>query len=157
MNYPSTLDYSLVRKKACGSEPYYCTYETTMKKSQIPRINTFPYPFYFVSNPLSDEVTINPRRAGWSKELVKGKSPIKPDKYPNHCFQSGCKTIYTELGPETDEIDLPYYSGKSAVTKSCGAGAEKPAAPSGKGSAVPPASSGGKGGCSRNKCINLYR
>ena len=111
-----------------GTEPYYGTYDYTLKNSEIPRVNTFPYPFYFVGNPVTDEPNVYLRRAGWSKEHVKGKSPVKPDRYPKHCFQASCKTTYTELVPEQKASG----SGGSTGGKS-------------------------GGGCSRSSCINLYR
>lgn len=95
-------------KKACGTEPYYGTYESTYKNSQIPRINIFPYPYYFVSNPLSNEPSVHPRRAGWSKQETNGLlHPVK-DKYPQHCFQAPCKTLYT-----ISKNEIPKDGGKT--------------------------------------------
>jgi hypothetical protein len=73
------------------------TYEDTRNYSSIPRINIFPYPFYFISSPFSDEPTINPRRAGWSPQYVFQNESLQPDKpITNNCFQSACNTTYTK-------------------------------------------------------------
>lgn len=117
-----------IERKAFSTEPTYGTYWDTKRFSEIPRMNIFPYPFYFVSNPLSDEATVYPRRAGWSPEFSYPQRPLPTDVYPGHCFQTPCNTTITR------ELPPPPPPGAA----SGGAG-------------------GGGGGCVPSKCINLDR
>jgi hypothetical protein len=135
--------------KAYSSYATYGTYESTRKHSQLERINVFPYPFYFEGNPFSDEPIVNPRRAGWSPQVLKPEPVLKPDPYPNHCFQAACNTRYTdELPPASSgSADAPSKAGKPAgATKPAGTGlASKPVVPS-------PSDR-----CALKRCINVYR
>lgn len=87
----------LIERKAFGTEPTYGTYWDTKKYSQIERINIFPYPFYFVSNPMQDYATVNQRRAGWSSQYIFPSTPVPPDTNPKHCFQAPCNTTYSKI------------------------------------------------------------
>jgi hypothetical protein len=130
-------------RKAYSSCATYGTYDSTRKHSQIKRMNIFPYPFYFEGNPFSDEPNINPRRAGWSPQLLKPEPILTPDPYPNHCFQAACNTRYT------DEVTPAPPAGAS------GGKSTKPVAPSpqpGKPSVPSPLDR-----CALNRCINTYR
>jgi len=129
-----------IQHKAYNACPSYGTYQGTEYGSKIERMNIFPYPFYFVSNPFSDEPTVNPRRAGWSPQYIKPEPQLKPDPYPNHCFQAACNTRFT------DEV-VPM-----APT---GAGATKASAPAPAGSKPVVPSPSDK--CATSRCINLYR
>lgn len=131
-----------INHKAYSSCASYGTYEEVLNHSQIERFNVFPYPFYFNSNPFSEEPTINPRRAGWSPQISKPSPILTPDPYPNHCFQVPCNTRFT------DEI--------SAAPGGAGAkGKSAPVAPIAPPSKPPiPAPSDR---CSTNRCIVLYR
>jgi len=97
-----------IQRKAFSTEPTYGTYWDTKRFSEIPRVNIFPYPFYFVSNPLSDEATVYPRRAGWSPEFFSPQRAPVTDNYPRHCFQTPCNTNNTR------ELPSPGSSGSSA-------------------------------------------
>lgn len=121
--------------KAFSTEPSYGTYQTTRQYSRIPRENIFPYPFYFVSNPFSDEPQVHPRRAGWSPQVPAPRPPLEVDAYPNHCFQAACNTNYTAERPPAAAgagVPAPKRDGK--------AGAGGPAMP-----------------CTQSNCINVYR
>lgn len=130
--------------KTYSSDPHYATYQSVRGGSQIPRINVFPYPFYFSSNPFSDEPSVNPRRAGWSPQTIRPQPRVEPDPYPKHCFQSACNTRFT------DEVSAAPPMG--AAAKSAGPPAAAPAA--GPAKPVPPTPSDR---CALNRCINLYR
>ena len=87
----------LIYNKCTNTNPTYGTIQD-LSYNQIPRINTFPYPFYFVSNPLSDYPSVNERRSGWSPELIyrnDNSSNFDEDDGPKHCFQSACNTTFT--------------------------------------------------------------
>ena len=91
-----------IHNKSTNTNPTYGTIED-IQSNEIPRLNIFPYPFYFVSNPLSEYPTVNDRRAGWSPEIVipsqlykKVNDDERDDyDYPKHCFQSACNTTFT--------------------------------------------------------------
>lgn len=87
-------------KKAYSSDPSFGTYQHTFKYSQIPRENIFPYPFYFVSNPFSENARVNDRRAGWSRQHYTPEPEIPRDPYPQHCFQPPCNTVHTRQKTE---------------------------------------------------------
>lgn len=132
-----------IQHKAYNSCPTYGTYQGTEKGSQIARMNIFPYPFYFVSNPFSDEPSVNPRRAGWSPQHIKPEPELQPDPYPNHCFQAACNTRYTD-----EVVPMPSAGSASGAKSSAPAVASagsKPSVPS-------PLDK-----CATNRCINLYR
>lgn len=132
--------------KAYSTEPSYGTYQTTRQFSRIARENRFPYPFYFVSNPFSDEPTVNPRRAGWSSEIVPVPAPYKPDPYPDHCFQMPCNTVVAQERPPP-----PPPTASAVATPRAGKGAG-----SGAVGAVP--SAGGMGtGCVPIKTLTMDR
>lgn len=130
-----------IQHKAYNVCPSYGTYQGTEYGSKIERMNIFPYPFYFVSNPFSDEPSVNPRRAGWSPQYIKPEPQLKPDPYPNHCFQAACNTRFT------DEV-VPMAPTGAGATKS-----SAPAPPSGSKPVVPSPSDK----CATSRCINLYR
>lgn len=90
------MDRQILRK-AYSTEPTYGTYWDTKKYSEIPRMNIFPYPFYFVSNPVDDEPTVYSRRAGWSPQSINKKQNTQEDSYPSHCFQSACNNTDTKV------------------------------------------------------------
>lgn len=139
--------------KAFSPYATYGTYETTKKYSQIKRVNVFPYPFYFQGNPFSDEPIVNPRRAGWSPQVLKPEPVLAPDPYPNHCFQAACNTRYTDENPP---VPVGGASGGSGGTKGGKASAPPPPpVPSGKPSKPVPPSPTDR--CTLNRCINTYR
>lgn len=126
--------------KANSSEPSYGTYETTREYSKIERMNVFPYPFYFTSNPFSDEPSVDPRRAGWSAQITKPAPKFELDPYPDHCFQAPCNTVYSTERPPPPPAGSP------------------PAPPVRNTKAKPPtAGAGSSGPCVNSRCINLYR
>lgn len=85
-----------ILRKAYSSEPTYGTYWDTKRYSEIPRINIFPYPFYFVSDPFDENPSVHNRRAGWSPEVNVQRKPLKGDIYPSHCFQNACNSTDTK-------------------------------------------------------------
>jgi hypothetical protein len=123
-----------IERKAFSTDPTYGTYWDTQRFSEIPRMNMFPYPFYFVSNPFSEEATVYPRRAGWSPQIFSPQKVVRWTDYPGHCFQQPCNTTITrELPPPPS-----------------------PGAPGGGGSGGG-GGGGSGGGCVPSKCINLER
>jgi hypothetical protein len=160
--------------KAYSSEPSFGTYQTTKWYSRIPRENVFPYPFYFTSNPFSDEPQVDPRRAGWSPQVPEPRPYIEPDPYPDHCFQAACNTTYTMERPR---LPPPPPMGAPPVPPAATGAPRAPVAPPaaatpGRGCptcAAPPAAAAAAsqppapsrasagGGCVQSKCINVYR
>lgn len=88
---------SMIANKVYNSEPSYTTYEDVVEASEINRMNIFPYPFYFVSNPVKDEPEIYPRNAGWSSEIDIPKIVAPKEKISSFrpCFQPACNTTFT--------------------------------------------------------------
>lgn len=58
-----------IHNKTYNTYPTYGTIQD-IKNSPIDRVNIFPYPFYFQSNPYSDYATVYNRVAGWSPEVI---------------------------------------------------------------------------------------
>lgn len=90
-----------IQQKIYSSEPTFGTYEDTLRHSQLPGENIFPFPFYFVSNPFSEEPRVYDRRAGWNPQQYFPSPVIPKDPYPQHCFQPPCNTTLTVK--KTDE------------------------------------------------------
>jgi hypothetical protein len=100
----------LICNKQNNSNPTYGTLED-ITNNRLSRINIFPYPFYFESNPLSDYPSVNLRRAGWSPEVnLKYESNVE-DNYPKHCFQSACNTTFTYTKNECKEKEKNNFRG----------------------------------------------
>jgi hypothetical protein len=137
------LEYNIQHKAyhTCAS---YGTYQEALHNSQIERVNTFPYPFYFMGNAFNDEPIIHPRRAGWSPQVLISRPPLIPDPYPNHCFQGPCNTRYTN--------EVPAVPPAPAAGARAKAPPPAPAAGPGKPSIPSPDDR-----CSTNRCIVLYR
>jgi len=162
--------------KAYSSDPSYGTYQTTRWYSRIPRENVFPYPFYFTSNPFSDEPSVDPRRAGWSPQVPEPRPYLEPDPYPDHCFQAACNTTYTSERPRLPPAPpaVPGPPSPGGACKSCGAlpsrapvgpagpparapGPVPPVGPAGPAGPVAGRAGAAGAGCVQSKCINLDR
>ena len=92
----------LIKRKQYSTEPVYTTYEDLYQYSEIPRLNIFPYPFYFQGNPFSSNPFPYNREPGWSPELRYPNIENPPDFYPQHCFQAACNTTYTDERTDSD-------------------------------------------------------
>ena len=130
----------LIIRKAYSTEPSFGTYEDTRDYSQIKKLNTTPYPFYFVSQPLSDHAVIYSRCAGWSPELLYYPKKEESDPYPKHCFQAACNTQYSKSGTQNivASKSTPVDKKEDTTTNN------KTTRPS-------------SDTCSQQNCINLFR
>lgn len=99
----------LIYNKATSTHPIYSTYQDVEEQSNIDRINIFPYPFYFYSNPVKDTPEVYPRRAGWSGELYIPKIVAPPNNDFKPCFQAACNTTYTNKGKCTKNDCINVY------------------------------------------------
>jgi len=152
--------------KAFSTEPSYGTYQTTRQYSRLAREHPFPYPFYFVSNPFSEEPEVHLRRAGWSPQVPHPRPALEPDPYPDHCFQTPCNTTSTVSKPplpppipvagRPSAADAPRRPPRAARSRTA-------PVPTGGGAPVPAAGGGASGraaagsGCVASKCVNTYR
>lgn len=140
----------LIINKAYSTEPTFGTYEDTQRYSHIEKLNTTPYPFYFVGQPMSEDPVVYSRCAGWSPELLYLPKRVESDPYPKHCFQAACNTQYTKVGSISAASDKnskcePCSGGAKETTKST---SKKQSSATGLSSTEP---------CSQQKCINLFR
>ena len=85
---------NMICNKSYNEYPTYGTFQD-IEKNETSKINIFPYPFYFNSNPFSSYPNVNKRRAGWSPEILEREYISEKDPYPNHCFQAPCNTDFT--------------------------------------------------------------
>jgi hypothetical protein len=85
----------MIANKVYNSEPSYTTYEDVVESSKIDRMNIFPYPFYFVSDPFKDDPKVYSRDAGWSSEIYIPKVNAPQEDFFKPCFQPACNTTFT--------------------------------------------------------------
>lgn len=107
MSYCSTF-----RHKESSDQPTIATLEDAAFCSKLHMAGIFPYPFYFRSNPLSEEPKVFNRRAGWSPEIYQKPYDSKLDEDKSEqvdefCFQSACNTVFTSVkNPKTNKCEI---------------------------------------------------
>lgn len=103
---------SKICHKQLSDEPTFATLESTAFCSKLNMAGIFPYPFYFRSNPLSEEPKVFDRRAGWSPEINSDPYQSKlvreeGEEVDEFCFQSACNTIFTSIkDPKTGKCEV---------------------------------------------------
>lgn len=101
-NSQNVRDQIAIKK---GSEPYIATIK---QSSQVlTDYDTFPYPRWFRGIPQSDHPIVAEREAGWRQRhdtCYAVRHPRCHEKYPDHCFQPPCSTIFPCFARTSDKF-----------------------------------------------------
>ena len=77
------------------SQPFHAT--VNYAKSIVTDYDNFPYGRWYRGQALSDKPIVAEREAGWrprQKNCYSNFSSPVENKYPNHCFETACSTVF---------------------------------------------------------------